>query len=390
MKILQVGNYNPFEVNGGIEVATLNICDVLGRNGHDVTLICSSKKSKSTSSFEHYKIANLYSRLSIFELPIFSLSNISMMAKGIKAADVVHIHYPNPITTFIASVLSKIYHKKFVLSVHTHIGIDESSEKRGILYKQLSYINNVLFLKYALKNASKILVPSPSFLLYSKYTKKFEYKSSVVPNGVDTSKFNPMIDGQIIRKKLSINKKILLFVGSLNSSHKGKGLTKLMDALKILLADHIDVRLVVVGDGDMKSTYMDYAKSIGISDKVAFTGRASDNELPYYYAAADIFALPSVWYESFGIVLIEAMACGKPVIGSSIGGIPYVIGDAGILVPPNDVNKLASELNSLLSNEDLARSIGSKCRDRVLENFVWDKSVDKITNIYNEVIKAGG
>jgi glycosyltransferase involved in cell wall biosynthesis len=386
-KIVHIGNYNPYEVDGGIEVATYNICNILGQQGLNVELLCCSLHNDSIIQKKYFKIINLNYSKKLFELPIISPIAIIKMFNEIKSADIVHIHYPNPATTLIASFFAKLLNKKYVVTIHTHIGIDDSSINRGILYKPLSYINNKLFLNFALINAQKILTPSPFFLKKSRYTNRFDNKSYIVPNGVDIDLFNLDIDPEIVRTKLNITDKMILFLGSLNSSHKGKGLLILLDAFKkVVEKSSYKVKLVIVGEGDLKQFYMNYAKDIGVDNTVIFTGRVLSEDLPKYYAAADVFVLPSTWNESFGIVLIEAMACGTPVIGSDIGGIPFVIGNAGILIPPNDPNILYNELNNILINENLAIQIGNNCRKQVEENFRWDLSVQKIINIYIEII----
>lgn len=385
MKILHIGNYNPNEVDGGIEVVTSKLCEGLASHGYNTTLLCYSFNKNSIMQNNNFKLINLFCPIMIFELPIPSLKSIIILINQIKKADIIHIHYPNPLSTLISSILAKKYNKKYVISIHTHIGIDESSEDRGIFYKPFAFINNLFFLRFALRNARKIITPSPYFLQNSKYTSKFEYKSVTIPNGVDINRFNPSVDGQKVRRKLGIDGKMVLFLGSLNSSHKGKGLSVLMDAFKKIIVQIKNTKLVIVGDGDMKQEYIDYAKSLDLNNDIIFVGRVSVEELPNYYAAADVFVLPSIWYESFGIVLVEAMACGTPVIGSDVGGIPFVIGNAGFLVTPNDVDELANTLLYLLTNEDLAKSVGTNCRKRIETVFTWEHTVERMDILYNNL-----
>lgn len=389
-KIVHVGNYNPYEEDGGIEVVTKNVCHGLCAFGYDIVLLCYSLHPTSTIQTDGYRIISLYCPFKIFELPIPSLKSIKCLMAEIKKADIIHIHYPNPLSTLIASFVAKKYNKLNVVSIHTHIGIDNSSENRGMFYKPFAYINNRFFLRYALKNASKLITPSPAFLLNSKYTSKFENKSMTIANGVDINRFNPLIDKQSIRDRLGIDGKMILFLGSLNSSHKGKGLPVLLSAFQIILEQINNVKLVVVGDGDMKQEYMDYVINIGMSGNVAFTGRVLDDELPNYYAAADVFVLPSIWYESFGIVLIEAMACGTPVVGSNVGGIPYVIGNASYLFQPEDEETLANILLDLLTDDYLAAEVGIKCRERVESKFSWVHACTKMNGLYEQLFKEVG
>lgn len=385
--ILHIGNYNPFEVDGGIERFTLNVCQILSKRSdiNKVTLVCSSLKNSNVVEEDKLRIVNLYCRFKIFELPIPSLNALRILKNEIKNADIIHVHYPNPFSAFIASLLIKRYNKKSVLSIHTHIGIDDSGEKRGVLYKPLAHINNNLLLPYLLSNTGKILIPSPEFLDKSNFTSHYRHKSEIIPNGVDTLRFNPAISRDTIKNKFNLSGNVILFVSSLNSSHKGKGLPILMEAFKKVKQDISDAKLLIVGDGDMKIYYQDYSKKLGIEKDILFLGRIPNNELPHYYASADVFVLPSTWYESFGIVLAEAMACGVPAIGSNIGGIPYVIGDRDLLVEPGNVDSLHKALIKILGDKMYAKQKGMECRKRVEKYFTWYNTADLINNIYNTV-----
>jgi glycosyltransferase involved in cell wall biosynthesis len=118
-----VGNSDPFETDGGIETFTLNLCEGLSKRNLDITLLCNSVKNQNTFK-DKYNIINMYCPLKVFELPIPSFKSLKTMIGEIKKSDIVHINYPNPLSSFLASLICKYYRKRYVLTIHTHLGID--------------------------------------------------------------------------------------------------------------------------------------------------------------------------------------------------------------------------------------------------------------------------
>ncbi|HVM45918.1 MAG TPA: glycosyltransferase, partial [Candidatus Thermoplasmatota archaeon] len=194
-----------------------------------------------------------------------------------------------------------------------------------------------------------------------------------------------------VRKKHGIDGRIVLFLGSLKATHRGKGLPVLMEAVRILRDEgREDVRLVVAADGEMEAEYMALAQRLGIRDVVIHAKGVPRDEVALYFAGADVFALPSTWLEAFGLVLAEAMACGTPVVGSRIGGIPYVIGEAGQLVAPGDAPALARALAAVLDDPELARELGKRGRARVEEMFRWDNTARIAHEAYERALARRG
>lgn len=176
--------------------------------------------------------------------------------------------------------------------------------------------------------------------------------------------------------------RVILTVGRWLASERYKGMDTLITALPRLLANRSDVHLVAVGQGDDRAWLEDLAEKNGVRRHVHFLSGLSYAELAACYSACEIFALPSRG-EGFGIVYLEAMACGKPVIGGSHGGAPEVIQDGvtGYLVPHGDALQLATSLETLLSDPALGREMGARGRERVEQEFrfsVFAKSLKKI------------
>ncbi|MFN3966284.1 MAG: glycosyltransferase family 4 protein [Endomicrobiia bacterium] len=207
----------------------------------------------------------------------------------------------------------------------------------------------------------------------------------VVPLGVDLNKFNPehkKLYRSEIRNKYNISEEeiVLLFVGY--DFHR-KGLEFVIKAISRL--KNQDIKLLVVGR-DKVWPYINLAKKINVIDKIIFVG--AQNEINKFYSASDIFVFPTI-YEPFGLVVIEAMASGLPVIVSKIAGSAEIITDSkdGMLIgDPKNVEEISEKLYFLIKNKELREEIGKNARITA-ENFSWDKITDRIINVYKEVLK---
>jgi glycosyltransferase involved in cell wall biosynthesis len=184
--------------------------------------------------------------------------------------------------------------------------------------------------------------------------------------------------------------RVILFVGALDRAHYFKGVQVLMQALD-LLSDR-SVRLLVVGDGDWREAYQHKAAVLGLEEQVVFCGRVPDDELPLHYACSDLLVLPSTTRgEAFGVVLLEAMACGKPVVASNLPGVRSVVADGqdGLLVRPRDVNDLAEKMQVLLDDPERRRQMGLRGRSKVEEKYDWPTIIPRLVRTYEEVLGHG-
>jgi len=208
---------------------------------------------------------------------------------------------------------------------------------------------------------------------------------AVVPCGVDTLRFRPMKKARVrCRLGLPENKRLVLFVGRIEPL---KGIDVLLRA-----ASQVDTpfRLLVVGgdakDVDRKGELAQLAQELGISRRVTFLDAVAHNELPLYYNAADVCVVPS-YYESFGLVALEAMACGVPVVASRVGGLKETVEDGrtGYLVPWRCPEPFAERLELLLSNDSLRRSHGREARASA-ERFRWSAVASRVEDVYHELV----
>ncbi len=176
-------------------------------------------------------------------------------------------------------------------------------------------------------------------------------------------------------------------MGTLDKAHEFKGLPVLLKALKQI--QDSTVKLLIVGDGDMRQSYENLAYSLGLSDRVRFVGYIPENDLPDYYRLASIMVFPSLTAaEAFGLVVVQAMACALPVVASNLAGVCQVVQNEvnGLLVPAGQANELAINISKLVSNQDLAKQFGQVGRGMVLEKYQWDDIVKKLEGIYKQLM----
>jgi glycosyltransferase involved in cell wall biosynthesis len=207
----------------------------------------------------------------------------------------------------------------------------------------------------------------------------------VVPPGF-TPLPSPLEGDRPFATSLGLRGPFLLFVGRLASN---KGLVELVGAFASLRRDHPDAELVIVGeDGGMADAVRRRAAELGVAEAVHLTGFLRDErKLASAFTEARLFVLPSE-YEAFGLVLLEALAHGTPVVASRVGGIPEFVpdGKAGILVPPLDVDALGRAIETLWTDEPRRRALGEFGRSKVVPRYRWDAVVDQLERIYGAMV----
>ena len=219
-------------------------------------------------------------------------------------------------------------------------------------------------------------------------------RTTVIPMGIDTDRFRP--DDTFrdsCRKELGISRdeRVVLFTGRMVWE---KGVYDFMHAAKLAYAllGKAPIRFVMVGKGPERVAVMARAEEIGISKFVLFIEGYPYDRMRDLYNAADIFVLPSIstrmWKEQFGMVLIEAMACGTPVISTSSGSIPEVVGDAGILVPANDPGDLSRAISLLYRDDALLADLGGRGRRRAVAEFDSGKVAERVGKVFMDVLNA--
>ncbi len=200
----------------------------------------------------------------------------------------------------------------------------------------------------------------------------------VVHNGIDTERF---------RKVNGVPKRPNSLVLVNSGEQSLKGVPYLLKALR-LLRDGTDIRLTVVGSPLPDGQYLKLIRRYGIEDMVSFTGRVSADRLVQEYSTAEMCVVPSL-YEGFGLPAAEAMACGLPVVSTTGGALPEVVGrdgEAGVLVPPAQPEALAAAIRGLLDDASLRKKMGEAGRKRIESEFTWERAAQKTVEVYREVM----
>jgi len=363
---------------GGVSQHVYFISAELAQLGHQVTII-------TTKSPQHERLSELsLPDIDIRRVPQgITIYNSSLPLRIFKCLnpteyDVIHAHTPLPSIAELAALRHARAKRPFVLTYHNDI------TKGGFPGAIISAAYNYSIGAFALRHADAIIATTRSYAESSPRLKNHLHKVRVVPSGVNIERFHPGLNQDKIRQRYGLNQsdKVILFAGALEPY---KGCDYLVLSLSLIIENLPHARLIIIGKGALKEKLKKMARELDISDKVIFAGYVPEEDLPYYYAACDIFVLPSVSpLEGFGIVQLEAMACGKPVVTTTLPGPSEVDAEevATIHVPPKDIEALANAVSKLLTDEDLAKKMGEDGRKLVEAKYTWSKIARDILSIY--------
>jgi glycosyltransferase involved in cell wall biosynthesis len=257
------------------------------------------------------------------------------------------------------------------------------------LAHHVDYIKNfkdifVIFFADLYSKMTKIdYIIAPSYFTKKQIIETFKIPSEkieVIHEGVDTSKFNPN-NKPIFRDKFK-SQYVILFVGALV---KTKNVDKLIRVFNYV-QKRIDTSLVIVGEGPEKSNLMKIVKELNLTNKVFFEGFVKDEDLPYYYSSCDIFASCSI-IEGFGLIFLEAMASGKPVVAFNIASIPEVVGNGGIIVKNFDLKEIIEKIIEILSKKEVYEEYSRKAREIAI-NHDWNIIARKYLNFFEKSLKV--
>jgi len=299
--------------------------------------------------------------------------------------NILHAHfaYPEGWATYVAlrCLGSKI---PFVVTLHGYDILIEPRIGYGIRLKRRydSIVRKVL------NEADAIIVASRAVYEEAKgLVNDHVEKLHLIPNGVDIQRFNPSLDGSKVRKRYGIKDKFVVF--TLRHHEPQYGIVYLIIAAKIVLSYRKDVVFIIGGDGKLRKYHMSLTDKLGIKNYVFFPGKIPAEKGPLYYAASDIVVVPSL-QEAWGLVATEAMACGKPVIASKVGGLPDQVIDGynGFLVSPSDSKAIADKILYLLENPSEMKRMGLNGRGLVEKEFDIEKRVDRIVRLYKTLLRG--
>lgn len=365
---------------GGIAMVAHSYAEQLSKRGHDVTVFVPRHKSKDAK--KRYKVKALIPPLKIGLGAI-----MPQLMWRLWKFDIVHFHYPLFGSSVFVALLKRLRGSKMKLVLTYHMDVNLTGWRK--LYEMVC---RSFFLDFILKAADKIIVSSEDYIensriqdYYFKNINKFEE----IPFGV-AKVFKPERKDVALLNKygLSESDKIVMFVGGLGASHYFKGINYLVKAFTHIKDEQ--VKCLIVGNGNLKQHYERLTKRLKLEKRIKFTGYGEPEMMPKYFNLADVFILPSINNsEAFGIVLIEAMACGKPVIASNLKGVRSVVdtGINGLLVEPKNSRDIANKIDYFFENPDRLTKFGKNCLESVEKKYRWSVVIDKLEKIYYKLIK---
>lgn len=301
-----------------------------------------------------------------------TLRRLTLEMRGEFPIHLIHAHTAYP-DGFAAVKLGRALGFPTVITLH---GGDVTTHFRQYSGRKLGL--------WAITNADRVVAVSNSLrdIVVDGHGADGE-KITVIPNGVNVTRFAPMPQAEA-RQELRLHGEapMVLYVGALARS---KGIEHLLRALKLLDGDQGASQLVLVGDGEYEQSARRLTEELGIARSVVFAGKRPHHEMPLWMNACDVLTLPSL-SEGFGVALIEAMACGKPVVATLCGGPEDIVTpQTGILVPPGDEQALAGAMQEALVGR--GRFHPEVVRQHVLDHFSHDVVTPRILDLYREVLR---
>ena len=387
MKILMLTWEYPPRIVGGIARVVNDLSKRLIKDGHEVTVV--TYREGNAPYFEDdkgvkvYRIDNYIINPNNFIDWIMQM-NFNMVAKASEIIakegkfDVIHAH--DWLVAYAAKTLKNSYDTPIVSTIHA----TESGRNSGIHDETQRYINDT---EWMLTYESTEVIVNSNYMkreLQSLFGLPFE-KINVVPNGININMFSGIERDYEFRRQYALdNEKIILFMGRLVYE---KGIQHLISAMPKILQRYHDAKLVIVGKGGMTDELKAQVNSMGIENKVYFTGYMDSKQVCKMYKCADVSVFPST-YEPFGIVALEAMLSGTPVVVSDIGGLNEIVehGENGMKSYAGNPNSIADSILSLLYNPQLSQEVVKKAKNMVKSEYNWAKIAQDTHFTYQKAI----
>jgi len=383
MKIAQiVCTFPPYR--GGIGNSVYNISENLADLGHDVTVFTPNYNYKIEEEFNLHEGKFKVERLR----PLFKCGNAAFIPQllwKLKDFDIIHLHYPFYGALKPVLLRKLLLGRKMRLILHYHMD-SRAAGFRGTVF----YLYNIFVLPILVRAADIITCASLDYVKHSDLKKYYRIKPNKFRQilfGVNLEQFVTYHDDLNKRRK----NKVILFVGALDKAHYFKGLENLLKALAIVIKKPgLNYTILkVVGRGDLLSYYKNLALQLDLGGSVKFYEHVDDSKLVDFYNYSDCLVLPSINKgEAFGLVLLEAMACSRPIITSNLPGVRSVFknGKEGLLVKPGDIKDLADKIKIILNDRKAAEVMGLAGRQLVEKKYTWFKVSKRLEAIYHYVI----
>ena len=367
MRVLQIGKYY-YPYMGGIENHLYVLSNELKKN-HDLeVVVCNTAPRTAHEEIEGVPVTRC---ASLVKVASTSIAPTMPFELGRRNYDVVHVHLPNPMGAASYLATRKPRRHRLVVTYHSDV---VRQRVLGGLYAPV--------VDELLRRADVVVATSPNYLRESRVLARVRSKCSVVPYGIDLSLYartpEREAEAAAIRERFS-GKPLLFAVGRLIYY---KGFEHAIRALSLVP----DAVLLIAGEGPLRGMLEGVARASGVADRVTFLGDVHNNHIAPYYLASDVYLLPSTApSEAFGIVQIEALASGLPVVNTDLpSGVPFVSrdGESGFTVPPGDHHALGRAVRRLLDDSALRERFGRAGRERALADFSKEIMVERLVALY--------
>ncbi len=364
-RVLHVGKFYPPHM-GGIETHLQALCAELSKQLDLRVVVASDNRERMDEVLGNVRISRIPTHFTFASTPL--CPGMISQIRG-SEADIVHIHLPNPMA--VLAYLASGHRGRLVVTYHS----DTVRQKvLGALFEPL--------LHQCLRRSSAIIATSPDYRRTSEVLARYQDRCHVIPYGIALDQFEHSDPAAVAKIRAELGERLVISVGRLVYY---KGFEYLIQAMR-----QVAGRLVIIGDGPLRPKLQELARELGLQDKIVLAGEIQNERIVPYYHAADVFALASVARsEAFGIVQIEAMAAGLPVVNTRLdSGVPFVSlhDQTGLTVPPRDSEALAQAINRLLDDAPLRRSLGMAAQVRARQEFSLEIMTARTFQLYQSVL----
>jgi glycosyltransferase involved in cell wall biosynthesis len=377
MKIAQVTGFFRPQKYGSNE---LFLCKEFSKMGHEITIFTPSElrqeyamlnedyAGKSTEFYEGFVIKRLPARLKIRDIQIMPELLPSLLGEKF---DIIHAHEFFSPSAFYSSLTSMIKQTPLIITQHNDTP-PFSPTSRYLYYSAARTVG-----QFSLKQAKKIIALTKASRRHLLFFGAKNSKIETIPTPIDTNLFVPNRQN-LLKDKWNISSPIILFVGRFTEI---KGIKHLLRAFVKVLEAVPEAKLVLVGGGPLETEVTAFQKKLQKS--IFWLPFVPNSIMPNIYAGSDVVVLPS-FFEPFGNVVVEAMACGKPVVGSCVGGMLDTIthGETGLHIQPGNTDQIADSLIEILTNESLRKELEKNARKRALTDFSYEVIFKRVNKLY--------
>lgn len=313
----------------------------------------------------------------LFKYPPYTLSLAARLAEESKRVglDIIHVHYaiPHAISGFLAKQIIGPGAPKLITTLH---GTDITLVGQHPSFYAVT--------KFSMEASDALTTVSKYIVDRTKDSFGIDKHIEIIPNFVDVSRFKPNLDGCDRSEFASADEKIIMHMSNYRAVKNADDVIRIFD----IVNKRMPARLILVGDGPEAPNVLSLADSLGLKDRVTFLG--GQDMVESVLCKADLFLLPSA-SEAFGLAALEAMACGVPVVGSIVGGLPELVtnGEVGYLEPIGDVGAMARRSLEILSDDSLRDKMSKRAREIAVDNFPTEKIVNRYKDFYKKVLENG-